>query len=193
MEALHTTTLWTWWCLENVARNCEKQKLPKKIDTSKTPRQLHTAVPEHGAQPASAKWFPVGFHRKGRGLSRRHLSPASCQVFVLLWSWCCMPLLGGCHHAQEAKAKAKAKASRGCGCYGFTKRAVFENICKTVFVFFPKLVGSGLWKLNMWKIAIIFNYSFCFVCLNSLNLSSPSMHPPLHRASGTSVSLDLRK
>ena len=59
-----------------------------------------------------------------------------------------------------------------------SQSAVFENICKTVFVFFPKLVGSGLWKLNMWKIVIIFNYSFCFVCLNSLNPSSPSMHPP---------------
>ena len=38
-----------------------------------------------------------------------------------------------------------------------SQSAVFENICKTVFL--SKTSRSGLWKFKMWKIAIIINYS----------------------------------
>ncbi len=67
-----------------------------------------------------------------------------------------------------------------------SQSAVFENIYKTVFACFTKLVQSGLWKFNVWNIVII-----SLFCLFEQFEPDFSIHAPtIHRASRTFVSLN---
>jgi len=108
-------------------RNCEKTT-PQKIDTSKTPRQLHTAVPEHAAQPAS-QWFLVVSIGKAEAFAAISPLPLAKSAGVACHRWAAAIM----HRKQKPRQKPRLPV----GVVAMdSQSAAFENICKTVFDFF---------------------------------------------------------
>ena len=182
MEALHTTTLWTWWCPE---KETAKKQLPKK---STHPKHLDSCTPQslnmlHSLQANGFQWFPS---------ERQRLSLQSLPC-LLPSRQALHATVGRLPSCTGSKSQGKSQGFPWVWLLWIHKARRLKTSAKQFLIFFSKT--SRKWPMEAPHVENC-NYFQLFILFCLFEQFEPefSIHaPPMHRASGTSVSLDLRK